>query len=198
MAKQYYSSCDELPLYNFIKLATGAGMKWLMINPKSKVPADIQEIWTGILEEYSALCGDQKTAYMLSLSKGIAVLANKLSVIHSLVDTLTDNGHSKELCEVLTEMGFRHPYTPDSITEDLKRVLKAAKMLHFQLIEVQQEQSNLNASDNSADSTEADFYTQILHLSKFLGYKIDPKVTSVMEFAITVDQFNKANTPKKK
>lgn len=183
-----YRTCEELPLYNFIKIAVHNDLSWLNADAPEQ-GTQLKQVWEAILEEYNSLSGNTKSAHVLSLVKEITILNNKLYVIQSCVDFL-QHTRSEELIQILKDMHFRFTYSPETMQKDLKLTVSSAKTLLMQRREAQKEYEVLQGKEEPL--TEKDFYALLTQLSKYNGYKIDAKQTSVLEFTVLMDQYNQS------
>lgn len=191
----YYTSCEELPLYNFIKIVCGGSIAdWLVIDKSVKTELwELSEIWEQISAEYSELSGDTQSRHVLGLVKEITLLNNKIYIIESAVHVLRTN-YEVKLLDLLRSYGFIYPYTPESMQNDLDFTLTSAKKLVFNRREKEAEYGKLTESNNEK-STEKDFFMLIAALNKFLGYRMDAKEISVLEFAMNLNLYQEYNKP---
>jgi len=192
--RKTYNSCSELPLYNFIKIVVHGDLNWLYAENKSALTskADLQSIWERIFEEYTSISGNPRSAHLFSLVKEITVLGHKLNVINECLKFLS-HSYDKRICDALVSMGFRYKFTPESLNDDLRRVVSSSKKYVLQKQEAEAEYSKIKGAES--ETTEEDFYGLIRQISRFNQFAIDPKTTSVMEFVKDIKAFNLENTP---
>lgn len=194
-ARKTYKSCSELPLYNFIKIVVHDDLNWLYSEPKSilRHSVDLRLLWSDIFAEYTTISNNTQSKHVFALTKEITVINNKLILIQTAVDYLTKN-YDERLCAVLRRMGFMYKFTPDTLQNDLKLTISSAKRLVIRKQEAEADYSKLNTSDKKV--TEDDFYGLITQLSRFVAFRINPKETTVTEFAKYINAFNIENKPK--
>ena len=121
------------------------------------------------------------------------LLNNKIYIIESAVNVLRTS-YEVKLLDLLRSYGFIYPYTQESMEKDLDFTLTSAKKLIFNRREKEAEYSKLTESNNEK-STEKDFFMLIAALNKFLGYRMDAKEISVLEFAMNLNLYQEYNKP---
>jgi len=195
-SRSIYRSCSELPLFNFIKIVVRGEMEYLYSEPahRNKSEVELSEVWETIFDEYNELSGNKSSDHILNLIKQVTVINGKLFVITSAVSIL-ENSYSEAMIGVLRRHGFRYSYTPESMQRDLKLTLSSAKKLVIQRQEAERELGELNKSSDG-EVKEEDFYKLLRQLSKFNGFHIDAKTTTVLEFLKDIELFNSENSSK--
>lgn len=193
--RQTYRTCSELPLYNFIKIVVHDDLSWLYAERKSLFSRNIelQPIWADIFSEYTTISANTRSKHVFALTKEITVINNKLMIIQNAVNFLSQN-YDKRICDMLRRMGFMYQFTPESMDKDLKLTVSSAKRLLIRKKEAEADYENASSGDQA--TTEDDFYGLIRQLSRFNGYHIDPKKTTVTEFVKDINAFNIENAPK--
>lgn len=193
--RKTYSSCSELPLHNFIKIVVHDDLSWLYSERRTVFNRniDLRPLWGDIFAEYTTISNNTQSKHVFALTKEITVINNKLQIIKKAVDFLS-NHYDVRLCDMLRSMGFMYKYTPESMQNDLKLTISSAKRMVIRRKEAQDDYDKLNVSDKKV--TEADFYGLVRQLSRFNGFPIDAKKTTVTEFVNDINAFNIENTPK--
>lgn len=191
--RAYYSSCEDLPLFNWVKLVVTGDVEWLFSEPLKKwhKPTDLTLIWEKIFTEYTELTNDVKANHVLSMIKGITVINNKLQIIQSAINLLAKARpmeNYQPIIKMLKEFGFRYSFTEETIFEDLKRTASSAKRMVITRDQLQKDYETFGNSDQKA--TEKDYYLMIAELSKFLGFPIDAKKTTVLSYISYVEQYH--------
>jgi hypothetical protein len=157
--------CSEVTLDEFIDCLVNGNLRRLVRdgNPSDE---ELRAAWIELYGEYSELSGNQSHRYMFSLMKSILVLKLRLLCVQGVLKS------SKDM-SVLKELGY---------TGDTQRIIAKAKR---ELVELQGKEKELEKmkKDNSGDSaSEGDFTAWIVAVSKYMGYRIDRKTTTVAEF----------------
>lgn len=186
----YYTSVYDLPLYNFIQISLyNEHEKWL-VKP---------ETWEKILTQYSELSGDKNMSHMFNLVRQITYLTNRLNVIELLVKQLNVRRIQGLVDLLKNDLGFK--LTFDDLQADLKRVVSLSKADVIKLKLAQKQYDDLK-SKSGGEVTESDWIDEISVLSKFQGYAIKQKETTVgeylsikKEFSRHIEQIKKNNKP---
>jgi len=187
--RKTYNSCAELPLFNFIKLVVTNETEWIYSEPKSvlKKEVDTQALWETIFEEYSRLSNNTKNKQILSLLKEITTINVKLDLVDAICVFLSDT-FDADLVQILKNMGFRYRYTEETIAKDIQLTLSSAKRMIFTRDEAMREYEIANKQEDPL--TEKDFNKLVIQLSKFIGFSIDTKKASTLDFINYVEAFN--------
>lgn len=197
VARKTYTSCSELPLYNFIKIVVHDDLNFLYSERRTVFNRniDLQPLWADIFAEYSTISNNTQSKHVFALTKEITVINHKLDIIQRAVNHLAKPGnYDVRLCDMLRRMGFMYKYNPDSLMNDLKLTISSAKRLVIRKQEAEDDYAKLNVSDKKV--TEDDFYGLVRQLSRFNGFPIDVKKTTVTEFVKDINAFNVENAPK--
>ncbi|RYE40024.1 MAG: hypothetical protein EOP48_25150 [Sphingobacteriales bacterium] len=193
--RKTYTSCADLPLYNFIKIAVTGDLTWIYAEQKKPWHrhGDEKGIWQDIFAEYNELSGNRNSAHVYVLVRLITSLNNKLRIVHSAVDVLSRQ-YNKSLCDMLIKMGFRFSFSPETLVQDLQFTLTNAKSMFIKREEAEKEYAEMNKDSKRA--SEKDYNALIAQLSKYMQFKIDPKTTSVLDFISYIEAFNQEHKPK--
>jgi len=192
----HYKSCSEIPLYNFIKVLSTKDFKYLVISGK---PKKLGQVWEKILNEYIELTGNEKQTQMLAVMKEVAFLGNKIFLIKSIEYSLRVQ-YSEDLVGQLKKNGF-------NISLDVKNYEQYNKQLDLLLTRLKstisiyeskaQELKDMQEIKESDRDLESQYTGWLADLSKFQGYRLDPKEITVTEFASILDSFKKASSKNK-
>lgn len=189
-----YQSCNEIPLYNFIKVLAKKDFSYLVV---SGSPKHLDKVWEKILNEYIELTGSEKQTQMLSLMKEVAFLGNKIFLIKSVEYSLRIQ-YSEELVLQLKKLGFNinlNVKNYDQYNKQLDILLTRLKST----INIYETKSNelkeLQKVDESDKDLESQYLGWLTDLSKFQGYRLDPKEITVIEF-ISIMESYKNSIPK--
>lgn len=188
-----FTSCYDLSLFLFVKVLTTSETKWLIRsgNPSTE---QLKEAWEKIFDEYSELSENKQHNYLLTLLREYYAIPNKLTIIQTIVDNLAVK-YDPELIAMLRQLGFRHSYSPDTIVKDLKLTVTQSKGLILKYRALYDDLERLQTADSKAEPN--DFDLILSELSKYQGYRLDPKQIMVSEFCAIVKNFKRDNKPKK-
>lgn len=188
-----YTSCETLPLYNWIKLLVTSDLKYLYVSRPMFYHnhSKAAEVWENIFNEYTELTNDEKTNQVLSLIKGITVINNKLEIVQSAINLLAiarPLSDYQATIKLLKDFGFNYRFNDQTISDDLKRTASSAKRMIIQRKQMESDYEKVNSGTEKA--TEKDYYNMLTQLSKFLGFHVDAKKTNVLQYISYVEQFN--------
>lgn len=178
---ELYQDCSEIPLYNWIKLAVTANHKWLIKSGKTE--DDLSEAYEAIFTEYTSLVKDVRSTQELRLKIAITSLANRIDQVKLCVSHLRFERDEK-LIEILrNDLGF-YRLAYDDLDKDLNltETLMRTDTIKFEQKKQQYEKMVGDVSDSG--NGEVDFYEQVQVLSKWLGFSINPKNTSLMQYIV--------------
>lgn len=163
---------------------------------KSGFPTQEQlnDAWDTLFSEFTVLSESKQSNYLLSLLKEYYAIPNKITIIETIVNALRDR-YDPELIRLLRTLGFRHKYDPHGdYIRDLQLTITQSKSLVVRWNDLNTDLKNATEGEKQ----EANDYDMILsELSKYQGYRLDPKSITVSEFCAIVKRFKKENKPKK-
>lgn len=175
-----YKKCSELPLNIFIRIILEDDIKLIVIDGEYS-ESEIANTWSEIYSEYFELSGSSDCKHMINTAKSIVIAENKISIINACCAVLMHN-HNDSMYKALSSIGFKLKRIDDK-NERLKAIesltTRAKSLVHI-ISENSREFNKLN--NNSNKLTEQDYIESIASLSKFQGYKIDTKETTVAEY----------------
>lgn len=175
-----FRDCKEMPLENFIIFIAIHDISFLCLY--GIPPKDIaEEQWEVIYAEYCCLVGLQSYNEILEIYKEIArVKANLLTVQSALIVL---HFRPSEICsESLRELGYKFIEGPER-GKYLSMIEKKAKTLIILLNDKKKEIDKLLKS-NKVVTKETDLRKGVAILSKYMGQRIDTRVTTVYEYAM--------------
>lgn len=116
-------------------------------------------------------------------------------IIQAIVDQFR-KGHDAELAKRLNQLGFRFSYAPgDKFQRELELTITQAKSL---VVKYENAKANLEKLNSDGEPAKpGDFDEMLSELSKYMGFRLDPKVIMVAEFCAIVKSFKRDNKPKK-
>jgi hypothetical protein len=184
-----YSSCAELPLFNWIELCVTGDLKWLA---KSGEPDNLSETYLAIADEYSEVSKDQNATHMLSLKKQIAILNNKLVCTHLAVEHLRTIRNEEVISILRNNLGFAS-LKYDNLDKDLDRTVSLSKSMLAKL-QVLEKQLQEQANKKGGEITREAYYSEVAIISKWLGFQIQPKNYSLLEYIVAKNAFKAAES----
>jgi ribosomal protein S6 len=182
-----YTTLSDLPLYNWVEIATTSNLKWLIKSGSDISEAELSETYDLLLAEYQSLIKDTKAAHEHNLRVTYAKLANRIDHITIAVTALREHGRDESLILILQTpqphgLGFER-LTYDDLERDLKLTENYLKM---DIVKLEQAKNQLEKMVKTASveggNAKGMFYEQIGALSKWLQFGINPRETSVMQY----------------
>lgn len=181
---ELYTDLSDLPLYHWIELATSGNMKWLV--KSGPIPEDIADHYEVLLAEYQSLVKDTKSSNDHSIRVTYAKLANRIDHVNIALNVLR---HTRDegIIAILQApepngLGYDRLAFED-LPKDIKLVETYLKM---DIIKFEQAKGQLEKIMKTADTdgvnSKGMFYEQIVSLSKWLSFGINPKETSVIQY----------------
>lgn len=194
---KYYDSCNDLPLYNFIKLLSTKDLSYLVISGK---PKNLPEVWDKVFNEYVQLTGSEKQTQILALTKEVAYLGNKIFMVNSVIYSLRIQ-YSEELVGVLKKLGFTISLNVKNL-KDYERQLDLLSTRLKSTISIYEKKAEelkkINSSDDNETNIESQYLGWLTELSKFQGYRLNPKDITVTEFVNILNNYKEAAKKVKK
>lgn len=196
--RKTYTSCDDLPLYNFIRIVVDNDLSQLYSEPAKFIhkQADLAAIWEDIFNEYNQLTNNTQSVHIFHLIKDITVLGSKIDIINQIVNCLMnakDIADYQPLIDILNEYGCAHiKITNDNKEEALKRCISICKRFAVQQLKLNADYDKLN-ENNSNKVTTQDFLNSVAVLSKHLGFQIPLHSTTVSLYISYINLLKAAN-----
>lgn len=181
----YYSTCNELPLWNFIRCLTGDVTHLIKLGWPTK--KSLEKAWENIFNEYIGLSKEVTHKAMLGLLKQISSMNGRFVLVYEVVRSLRIN-YNEELVKFLLENGYKYKFDHldyEGFNKDLDRVMAKAKGLTLQAKDRQKELDSLKGKSEG----ETDWDELCSALGKFQGYQIDKKKITVSEFVSILNSY---------
>jgi len=182
-----YSTCADLPLYNWIELCVTGDLKWLV---KDGEPTDLSEAYLAIADEYSEVAKDPQALHTLTLKKQIAILNNKLVCIQLAVDHLQTVRNEEVIAILRKDLGFASLNYAD-LEKDLPRTINLAKSMYAKL-QILEKQLGEQVKKPGGEVTREGYYREIQIIADWAKIHISPKKYSVMEYIVLKNAFKGA------
>lgn len=189
-----YRSCDTLPLSRF-RICLHGDLSALMMDGSMKPSLlELEQLWDSIFMEYVDLVRDPEQMYSLNLMRDIAVLESDLNLSASLVIFLSMK-YDPEAEKSLKNMGFKFNLKPDDRQYNSGQLDKVIRQRKAKALTLNQKRKLLEEHQNKAKKgpkeNPGDFDKVIAELSAFQGYRLDPGIISVAEYAAIHARFKK-------
>ena len=172
-------NCYTLTLSDFIKCLVDNDFTPLGENAPTK--------WAAILEEFAELVPNKIATEILELQKEISIKEKQIEIINICIYGLSLR-YNRDLANELKSMGYRvklDPANKAQYVKDLEMVAARAKTLQHDIIVKQKELDALaGTATGGRKYTHKDFISINIELGKHAGYRIDPNVVTVAEWAV--------------
>lgn len=183
LPQNLYHRCNELPLYIFINCVCDKRYSQLVKHGRAK-DKDISLAWEMIYGEFTEMSGNPTSKLLISLSKDISFHESKLRAV-TLCLRVLQYRPDQRCINVLKSYGYDFPFDITNPVEYAESLEKVAKRLGPVIFTVQQKSAEYKRETSLVQSkpiTRESFDQQIAVLTKHVGFRIDPKVTTVTEF----------------
>ena len=178
-----YRSCGEIPLEAFID-ATVNGNHARILKCGKATPYQIDEAWKNLYSEYCDISDTKPYKHLFALNKEIGQLHGRLLQVRVCLKVLSI--HYVRYCEVsLQNMGYYctlDPANKEEYDKTLKAINQKSKTIELALMEKKKEHANAIAEYGGKDITEADFTRNLVELSSYMKFRINPKEITVLEY----------------
>lgn len=191
---EIYSSCSDLPFYNWVKLNTTKDLKWLI---KKGLPQqqDLEVAWSEIYQEYIGLVDGAEAQHIINLKRDIDVAEKRITLTLDIVNRLKEKRSDKGIEVLKVDLGFMMSY--DDLDKDLSRTLRLLNTEQVKL-KVNKARYKEFTADGSAEASEKDFNEQLAVLAKFQGVAIiKQKEISVQEYVTLLNLYKEHVKPQR-
>lgn len=159
------------------------------VNGKSNWDVETQE---ALRDEFSTLISDDSQKYIFDLRKFIVMTDMELQQVNHIASYLRIYP-DPELIKVLNGAPYFVNLTFENAEADINRMLAIYKQKEIKLKVKEAEYVKYIESQPKEGSTMQDWYGQVSVLSKWLGFQIPVKETSVLLYTVYLNSFKKEN-----
>jgi len=194
-----FRRCSETPLDIFIDCFVNKNLMRLVKFGKASAK-QINEAWEDLFTDYCELLRLPQYTRMVSLTKEIGSLQSKMLCINLCIRVLSLR-YSYKCVQVLKRFGYNYKFSitdPEGYRKDLETVIKKSKSSELALDRALNEYKALfQKSSNEAPSQDV-FQNNLIELSKFMGFRINPKEITVAEYVAIIKRREKEIELKRK
>lgn len=187
-----YETCEELPLYNYIRCLVYNDKAHLLHDYNKREAAlrieELNRLWARLEGEYMELIEDSIDAHALSLfyeRESLIILNVAIKHCTEMMATYRGVGFEK----ILRKEGFDFKFDPndsEGYENDLKRVFKRQKKIVF---DIEEAEKKLQMTKKDIKITVPFFDNILTNLSKFMGCHVDEKQISVSRYASILNAY---------
>lgn len=178
-----YLHTRETPLEVFIDALVNKNLSRLIKYGRAS-QRQLAEAWETLFAEYCEISGSTQYQRLINLTKEIGSLQSKLLSIQVSIRVLGFRYSSKSI-STLARFGYKYRFDiqdPESYTRDVKSVLLKSKSVELALDQSLVEYQKLISSTDEKPLTEEYFEKALVELSKFMGFRVDPRQVTVSEY----------------
>lgn len=182
-----YLRCSDLPLDIFIECIVEDKFNRLV---RHGTPSQMQisNAWGIIITEYSELSDSQSYRQILSLSREVGILKAKKTSIEICLDLLMLR-YSQRCVDILRELGYRISY--ETYKKDILSIRTKSNTIDIQLKQKQIEYDDMFKNLKKTERKQFDDTLSVL--SKFMGYRVDPRQITVSEYVAMLKFYNNSS-----
>lgn len=191
-----YRHCNELPLDIFIDCLCDSKLDRLIISGSCGL-RELGEAWDRIFWEYCELSNSPTFKNIFQSAKDLGYIETKLTTLR-LAYFVLSRRYSQSVVESLRRVNCHCEFPINDTVKymaDLKKVenhIRAATI--DQSIRIA-EQEQIKAREKKSVATDDKFAEVLIVMSRFMGYKVNPREITVTEF-IAIKKTMEASRPK--
>lgn len=178
------SDIEKLSFTKFIRCSVTNDLSPLVV---SGVPSKDQLFfaWISILSAYYTIIGSKDSARYVKLVAKMEALNGKIFVVKSLCDALRQ-WYEPKLADQLRAWGFNHPFTGETLLDDLKQVEVELSNDNFKLEKLRLEYDRLETDKKkSGEAATKESYMKMLYaIEKHRQMRYPPDSITLYEFAM--------------
>lgn len=177
--KQAYASCSVMPLSVFLGIIY------------QEIPEPTN--WEEIFQEYQELSKTKQSNVFLSLSRDIVYTDNKIYIIESCLNMIGVCWNA-DIASVLNGYypKIKYPNDPEQLRADISKTRSLLKSLKLKNNDNKSTLTKMQKEASKNVSKKTDWDIQLSVISKYMGYKIDPRNTMVSEYCALINLYNEA------
>lgn len=149
--------------------------------------------WEEIYSEYIGLRENKSSSFILELMKSITYLQTKQFIITKCVEVLAHT-YNDELVTELKLTGCKGKFNWEDkagYSNDLRAATSYSKKFTSQIIKKEKELEEYNKRHGNKGIERKDFDIWAVTLSKYLGYRVDYDITTVSEWCVIMNQYER-------
>ncbi len=189
MQLSLYQVCSKTPMDVFIDCLVNQNLRRLL-KYGWVTPSVLIATWEKLFSEYCELAGDPKLKSFVNLTKSIGSIQGKLIALQICLYVLNDRD-SKDCAAILNKIGFPGNYKGEGKADELLKVTRRLKSFQFELKQKLNEYQALVKDGENSKIEPGYFDKEFVELSKFMGYRIAPGKTTVLEFVNIRNRYQK-------
>lgn len=151
------------------------------------------EAWSTVSEEYSKKTDADKYKATISTTKDIYRDVCRLLAIDTCINRLIKE-YDKDAADILRNFGYKFSFDPqdrEKYLNELAIVKKKIKIIALSLEKNREKYEKLSDKKMTTGNERDEFINTLTILSKHQGYRINPDVTTLLEYLNILDNYKK-------
>ena len=178
------NTCSNTTIYEFLECKFRSNYD-ILAEKDSEKPVS-KEVFELIYEQFISLSGSKEYSNLLNELNELIRLNNLVLSTRAALAVLTYK-FDKEQIEILKKNGFNAQYDVsdvDSYIKDLNAAWSLLKGVEIKIqIQIKRIEELQKKNKNAPEQTESDFMEGLTNVSKFMGFRIGIKETTLAEYA---------------
>lgn len=196
-----YSSIEDLPLLTFWKICITGNLHLLEKDTEAYPDDVLMQTWEAMGYQYAEAMGQRETGEGKK-EWSANILRFKASYVGVCVEALRVN-KSEVVLSCLKKIFPSLAFNVENEEEFNQDMIRAIGMSKNWVVEYMQLENMLNAAEQerlsrAGKNTLEYYYESLTPLKKYMGFHIDPKVYTVLEYCVDVQTLIKENLAKQK
>ena len=190
------TKCDHLLLSDFIQCLESKEYSVLKKHKFFVPKIYLEYAWSMVFEEYCIISNNTGYEEFYSIMKKLYQLDSKILAIQNAVRTLVHE-YDKKCVDLLCKYGYNFNFYFENKKEyydDLNNVLLKNKSAIIERERAKAKYETLSIGQKTIESVSRYFRSVLIPLSKYMGYRLDPRKITVSEFAAIASQYEKEIT----
>jgi len=196
--KKIYTSCDELPVYNFFKIVETKDFSYLYLDydgyTKIKISNDVNLVWSKLYDEYLQLTENNTAILYYEVIKELLYLQTRYSVVSTLLSQISMGKMSDDLLLAYSLQLRKWQYNLDlkkPLKEEIKRLLQQLRASQNKIRLKESERISFESKDEGGKLS---LVEQQVKLEQALSRnEIDTKKTSVSKWITLIKEVQSIN-----
>lgn len=187
-----FTQPNQTPLDVFIDVLINHNLNRLIRTGKAKL-RDLAEAWEILFTEYCELSGSPQYIKIFNLSRQIGQQQSKILAIDLCIQVLSIR-YSAACVTTLRKQGYNYKFDINNMANynnDLNTVKIKSKTVRLTLEQALLAYQKLISENTGKQLTAQYFETQLVELSKFMGFRLNPKEITVSEYIAVLKRMEK-------
>jgi len=186
--RKILSKCSEVTMDKFIECLCNQNYSCLIISGDFTNEEQF-ETWNNLFYEYCDLINSKEYQLILKYMKSVGINEAKLTAINLCLVVLS-HGYNQDCVDVLKNYGYNYKFSSESLLNDLKNVQNISKGAEIKL-QNDRKQLEMLTNKKKKQVKESDFDKIFIYISKYMGFVVKKKDTTVSEYCGMIQMISK-------